>query len=233
MIKAIFLDFYGTVVHEDGAIIKDISKRIYNTGKVKDISDIGSFWWKEFCDLFENSFGETFQTQRELEFQSLKRTIEHFQSTEDASELSKLMFEHWVAPPIFEESIEFFNNSPIPICIVSNIDTDDVKKALDYHNLHPQCIVTSEDARSYKPRKEIFKYALDKMNLSANEVVHIGDSLSSDVEGAKRLGINTIWINRKQKDIPDGALATVTNLLEVFDKEIIKGGIETERLSIK
>ena len=64
------------------------------------------------------------------------------------------------------------------------------------------------------------------MNLLANEVVHIGDSLSSDVEGAKRLGINTIWINGKQMDIPEGALVTVTNLLEVFKKEIIKGGYD-------
>lgn len=29
MTKAIFLDFYGTVVHEDGAVIKKISQEIY------------------------------------------------------------------------------------------------------------------------------------------------------------------------------------------------------------
>ena len=30
----------------------------------------------------------------------------------------------WVKPPIFEDSKEFFEKSPIPIYIVSNIDTD-------------------------------------------------------------------------------------------------------------
>ena len=30
MIKAFFLDFYGTVVHEDGEVVKKISQLIYN-----------------------------------------------------------------------------------------------------------------------------------------------------------------------------------------------------------
>jgi FMN phosphatase YigB (HAD superfamily) len=34
-------------------------------------------------------------------------------------------------------------------------------------------------------------------------VVHIGDSLTSDVEGAQALGINTVWINRKNKPLHD------------------------------
>lgn len=32
--------------------------------------------------------------------------------------------------------------------------------------------------------------------IKTNEVVHIGDSLNSDVKGAGALGINAIWINR-------------------------------------
>ena len=32
MIKALFVDFYGTVVHEDGAVIKVITQMIKDTG---------------------------------------------------------------------------------------------------------------------------------------------------------------------------------------------------------
>ena len=42
MIKAIFIDFYGTVVHEDGEVIKQGAQDIFNTGKVNDKSEIGS-----------------------------------------------------------------------------------------------------------------------------------------------------------------------------------------------
>lgn len=219
MIKAIFIDFYGTVVHEDGAVIKEVTEEIINTGANAGKSEIDSFWWKEFQTMFLNAYGDKFETQRELEFRSLKNTIEKFASDADAEKLSGLMFEHWMKPPIFEESKEFFVKAPVPIYVVSNIDKADVLKAIEYHGLKPAGIFTSEDARSYKPRAEIFEMALKEVGLQPNEVVHIGDSLSSDVKGASALGINTVWINRGGKAVPEGVFA-VTNLLEIFETEL-------------
>ncbi len=48
MIKAFFVDFYGTVVHEDGEVIKKITQEIYDTGNVINKSEIGSYWWNIF-----------------------------------------------------------------------------------------------------------------------------------------------------------------------------------------
>lgn len=73
MVKAIFIDFYGTVVHEDGEVIKKVSQEIYDSGKVNDISEIGSYWWNEFQTAFNNAYGDSFETQRELEYGSLKK----------------------------------------------------------------------------------------------------------------------------------------------------------------
>ena len=81
MIKAVFIDFYGTVVHEDGEVIKQISQIIFDTGNVEDKSEIGSYWWTEFQTAFTSSCGEHFKTQRELEYQSLDKTIQHFKAS--------------------------------------------------------------------------------------------------------------------------------------------------------
>lgn len=221
MVKAIFIDFYGTVVHEDGKVIKQVSQEIFDTGKVNDKSEIGLYWWNEFQTAFTSAYGENFQTQRELEYQSLDKTIQYFNSSADAQALSNLMFEHWVKPPIFEESKQFFEISPVPIYIVSNIDRDDILQAIKFHGLEPNAVFTSEDAKSYKPRKELFEFALNSTGLSAEQVVHIGDSLSSDVKGASSVGINTIWINRGGREIPEGVIAT-RNLLEVYNTELFK-----------
>ena len=215
MIKAIFIDFYGTVVYEDGEIVSKISKMIYETGNAQSASQVDSYWWNSFRTLFENSYGENFKTQRELETKSLVDTIEHFGSSVDGNILSNEMFDYWRRPPIFEESKQFFQDCPVPIYIVSNIDRADILEAIDFHGLNPQEIFTSEDAKSYKPRKELFELALEKTGLSADEVLHIGDSLSSDIKGANSVGINAIWINRTGKDIPDKVTA-VSNLLEVL-----------------
>lgn len=73
MIKAIFIDFYGTVVHEDGEVIKKVSEEIFKTGKVGDKSEIGSYSWNEFQTAFNSAYGDSFDTQRNLEYNSLKK----------------------------------------------------------------------------------------------------------------------------------------------------------------
>ena len=218
-IKALFADFYGTIVHEDGEVIKKITDIIQKTGVVKDKSEVDSYWWKDFQTMFQNSYGDTCETQRALEEKSLEHTLAKFQSTANAKELSNLMFEHWIKPPIFEDSKEFFEKSPLPVYVESNIDTADILEAMDFHGLKAAGVFTSEDAKSYKPRKELFELALKKSGLNADEVIHIGDSLSSDVKGANSLGIRALWLNRFGKEIPEG-VESITSLLGAF--EVIK-----------
>lgn len=221
MVKAVLLDFYGTVVHEDGEIIKKITDIIIKTGCVGNRSEVGAFWWNEFQTMFMNAHGAAFETQRELEYRSLEKTLNKFKSDANPAELSEMMFGHWIKPPVFDESKEFFGKCPVPVYIVSNIDTADILSALEYHGLKPAGVFTSEDARAYKPRKELFQMALQSIGLKGEEVVHIGDSLSSDVKGASELGINTIWVNRSSKEVPAGVTA-IGNLLEAYNTEYFK-----------
>ena len=210
MIKAVFVDFYGTLVHEDGEVVEKISQIILNTGNAASTSEVDSFWWKDFQTIFMNAYGERFETQRALEEKSLLHTIEHFGSTADAKALSEEMFAHWVKPPIFEDTKTFFEECTLPIYIVSNIDRSDVLQAIAYHGLSPAGVFTSEDARSYKPRKELFELALRETGLQAEEVLHIGDSMSSDVKGAGSLGIKAIWLNRFGREVPEGVTSAET-----------------------
>ncbi len=58
--------------------------------------------------------------------------------------------------------------------------------------------------------------ALKKVNLQPDEVVHIGDSLSSDIKGASALGINTVWINRDGKVVPMTAYEIISIFLGIL-----------------
>lgn len=126
-----------------------------------------------------------------------------------------MMYEHWMKPPIFEESKHFFEICPVPIYIVSNIERIDILKAVEFHDLKPVAIFTSEDAKSYKPRKELFEYALNSTGLKAEQIVHIGDSLSSDIKVTASIGLNAVWINRRGKEVPQGIMA-ISNLLDRY-----------------
>lgn len=213
-IKAIFVDFYGTIVYEDGEVIKKITEIICKSGQCNP-KDVAKFWWQDFQKTYLNSYGESFELQRILEKKSLIHTLEKFNLSANVNELSNMLFDYWVKPPIFQDSKAFFNMCPLPIYIVSNIDNSDIMQAIKYHSLQPAGVFTSEDAKSYKPRKELFELALKTTGFKASEVIHIGDSLNSDVYGASNVGIRAILLNRFGKIIPD-RIESITSMLEVF-----------------
>jgi 2-haloacid dehalogenase/putative hydrolase of the HAD superfamily len=73
------------------------------------------------------------------------------------------------------------------VYILSNIDTNDILKAIAYHDIRVDGVITSEDVKAHKPRAELFWEALKRYELKNKEVIHIGDSITSDVYGAQQL----------------------------------------------
>ncbi|WP_413298825.1 HAD family hydrolase [Bacillus sp. 1P10SD] len=60
-------------------------------------------------------------------------------------------------------------------------------------------IVISGDFGRGKPDPSIFEHALSRMSLKKDEVIMVGDNLMTDILGANRAGIKTVWINRHEK----------------------------------
>lgn len=57
-------------------------------------------------------------------------------------------------------------------------------------------IIISGEVGVAKPNPTIFRIALERLQLRASDVWHIGDSLSTDVAGAQAAGIRSVWLNR-------------------------------------
>jgi putative hydrolase of the HAD superfamily len=56
-------------------------------------------------------------------------------------------------------------------------------------------VITSEMSNSMKPQKEIFEYALKKVNSDVHECIMIGDNQHADIQGALNVGMDTIFVN--------------------------------------
>ncbi|MGB9596959.1 MAG: HAD family hydrolase [Candidatus Poribacteria bacterium] len=207
--KAILLDFYGTVVEEDESpIILTCRQIVKSSNKSISLSEVVNYWWDAFGDLFTNSYNNSFQLEKKLGQLALISAIKFFDARLDEDklikDLSEYWDEYWGKPAIFPESrnvLAKINEYRIPICLVSNIDNAVLDSALKHNQLNFDMIVTSEDCRSYKPRPEMFQKALSILNLSNSNVLHIGDSLRSDVKGAKLMEIPVLWINRKKQSV--------------------------------
>ena len=61
-------------------------------------------------------------------------------------------------------------------------------------------IFISENVGAEKPNKEYFDYVFKTLNITnKNEVLIIGDSLTSDIKGGLNAGIDTCWFNPMHK----------------------------------
>lgn len=76
------------------------------------------------------------------------------------------------------------------------------KLALFNINAWADSLVISEEVGFSKPDKRIFDHALADLNLSAHQVLMVGDTLSSDYQGAINAGIDFCWINPEKVPLP-------------------------------
>lgn len=176
MLRAIFMDYYGTVVQENGPIAMEIVKRIYKNSSAQSPEDVFSYWWKTFKEKLTYANGENFRTQHEVALDNFRDLLEHFQSPEEPEKLLERMEEHWCTTPVYEDARIFMEKVKFPVYFVTNSDDKYVYESLKKYDLHPEGVITSEQAKYSKPRKEIFLYALKKTGLKAEEVIHVGDS---------------------------------------------------------
>ena len=85
----------------------------------------------------------------------------------------------------------------LTVGLISNIhqDGDELADSLGLLE-HLDFTVTSMEVGAEKPKPPIFQKALEKANASPEEAVHVGDQLTSDVDGAMGVGISPVLLDR-------------------------------------
>lgn len=95
-------------------------------------------------------------------------------------------------------TLQQLRDAGFKLAIVSNWDTplDPLTERLGIAEYF-DAIVASHDARvrSEKPDPHIFNCALAAVGLSAEEVVHVGDTYAADIVGARDVGIRPILLD--------------------------------------
>lgn len=94
-------------------------------------------------------------------------------------------------------TLQLLREQGLVLGLISNIDEDGDELAGRLGLLsHLDFTVTSMEVGAAKPSAPIFQKALEKANASPDEAVHVGDQLTSDVEGAARVGISPVLLDR-------------------------------------
>ncbi|MBO0777752.1 MAG: HAD family hydrolase [Ktedonobacteraceae bacterium] len=105
------------------------------------------------------------------------------------------------------------------IVIVSNNALQEQQGKLAACGLAPfvDMLVVSEEVGCTKPDPAIFEFALRQVSCRAQEVVMIGDSWSADIVGARGVGMQAIWLNRRSVPCPDPTMATEIRAFEPLE----------------
>ncbi len=159
----------------------------------------------------------------EIRYQAFRRTLQHIGIHDDdfAGTLNALYLKHRF------EDIDLYP------------DVLDVLRALGQHyqlgllsngNSYPDLCglsdtfiftVFAQDMGVEKPGKRIFNEALRQAGCTAVKMMHIGDSLKSDVLGAQQVGVVAVWLNRSHKVnetaiLPDIEIHSLYELIDIL-----------------
>jgi 2-haloacid dehalogenase/putative hydrolase of the HAD superfamily len=217
----LLLDFYGTVVEDDDAIMEAIAATVAaRAAKPVTTRQVLAAWEQELTVL---AAGPPFHPMRDCVPRSLAAVLAEVDCDGDADVLCAPQLAYWRSPPLRPGTRAFLSRVTLPICVVSDADRDDLVAAMAYHGLAFDAVVASEEVGAYKPDRAMFTRALAALSLGAQDVLHVGDSLDADVRGAHAAGIRAAWVNRHRR----GAPRDVPIEFEIADL----GGVTTDDLA--
>lgn len=216
MLKAVFIDYTGTIIEEGGAFMQEIIMRVYKNSSLDNPNDAVALWWKLLKKYEEHCYLESYINEDEIVDRALADCVEQIGLNDDLEQLHSLFQKFWIHAPLFSDVSEFFEKCPLPIYIITNNGIRYVEESMKEKNLNYSGIISSDMVRAYKPHQELFEKALEISECKPNEVIHVGDSYSSDAEGAMAAGIKPVLIDRsKTKEAKN--ITVVHSLAEVIE----------------
>lgn len=204
MIKAIFMDYTGTMVREDEPYTRELVKYFIEHSDIKTPEDVLGAVWSKVKEIESTCFGDEFILNDEKVDRILSFCCKHYGLKGDLQYMHEVWQKIWVYAPLFEDVKPFFERVEKPIYIISNDDLKYLDESMRIKELNPAGIISAETVKACKPHRSIFEKAMEVAGVRPEEAVHIGDSITSDVEPAKNLGITPIYLARKEKVVLDG-----------------------------
>lgn len=191
MIKAVLFDLDGTLLDRDESVKKFIHDQYHRLNRVVGHIQRETYI-KRFIDLDQRGY-----VWKDKVYQQL---VEEFQITEMTWEelLQDYLANfknHCVPFPNLIPTLEKLKSRDIKLGMITNgrgqFQHDNIK-ALGIEKYF-DTILISEWEGIKKPDPEIFKRALEQLNVSAHQSIFVGDHPENDVKAAQNVGMKGVW----------------------------------------
>lgn len=214
MIKALFLDYTGTVIQQRGEDYTELVSRIAKNSDLKDADQVLAWWHANVAELEQACTPDAFLSQHEIAEKLFEKAEKDEHLRDDRAQLVTLLQNYLMYAPVFDDVRELFDLGTIPVYIVTDSSEDCVRVCTRRHNLHPYGIISSETVRSYMPHAEVFDYAAKTAGYDKQDILFV--SMNPDaLKGAENAGLMTALIDRKSEH-RDADIRRYRSLVEIL-----------------
>ncbi len=236
--EAVLFDAYGTVI-DVGTYHRDITEYVLNecgtkNGRNIDPDEFNSYWNVEFERAFSdiNEYCGEFRNVRELFGISTKRVLSRYgialtyDKVKELNTVYKMMLDEAAAvTPSVKKTLRVLHSEGYDMGLVSNGDTEELLEHMNGVKEFFDVVVTSEDLNVYKPDPRIFSEAVRRVGVRKEQTAFIGDTLTSDVLGAKKAGIKSVWYNKRRRlprygIKPDFEIRDMAEVVQILNSQI-------------
>jgi 2-haloacid dehalogenase len=128
----------------------------------------------------------------------LTAMLAHFGEVPSADEVAAFggSVANWPAFPDSASALARLH-SRFSLGVITNCD-DDLFAASEHKlGLSFDWVVTAQQAKRYKPNPRGFELMFERVGLPPRRILHVAQSLFHDHATAKRLGLSTVWVDRR------------------------------------
>ena len=190
-IQAVLFDLDGTLLNRDESVKQFINRQY---GRLKDM--LGPIQKDKYVSRFIELDNRGYVWKDKV-YQQLVRefSIENITWEELLQDYLNEFKNSCVPFPNLIGMLEQLKNNKLPLGMITNgmgqFQMDNIK-ALEIESYF-DVILVSEWEGIKKPNPEIFLRALEKLNVSAQESIFIGDHPENDVKAAQNVGMKGVW----------------------------------------
>lgn len=204
--EVLSFDCYGTLIDWEGGLISGIRPILERHGFEATSEEILTLHARTESGLQSVSEGDAYVKYRKVLGDTVLRFGEEHGFEPEPSEVGALAdsLRYWEPFPDAVEALRALKRK-YKLAIITN--ADDGLFALSACRLKVEFdwIVTAEQAGTYKPSLNTFEVALRRMGVERGKLLHVAQSLFHDHVPAKKMGLDTVWVNRRAGKEGSGA----------------------------
>ena len=191
---AITFDCYGTLIDWETGILNCLRPLLAGHGRHLADAQI----LEAYSELEPAAQSGTYVPYRQVLEEVVRGMGQRFGfsvSTDEANNLAASV-KNWLPFPDTVAALRALKGR-YRLGVISNADDDLFVASARHLQVSFNWVITAEQARAYKPSRQIFDFALGRIGLSPEKIVHAGQSLFHDVVPAKAMGMSTVLVKRR------------------------------------